>query len=226
MKKMYLLCIALFMCGTVAFAQDDDVNHAYEFVTNTGELIPNGSQHYGPVVTMEEDPETGEMIPKISADFTVKNVAGEDNTPVRVAFIITRIDNGSFVTCAMGSCLPGRTEVCEFNSAYGTISQGGTAGDMQTEWYPDDYGECVVDMQIEIGQRNENNVVQVVDWGPMITAYFQYKKIDDGVENLQRGDALHIAARHTMDGQTVSRPVKGINILRMADGSVRKVLVR
>ena len=60
----------------------------------------------------------------------------------------------------------------------------------------------------------------------MITAYFQYKKIDDGVENLQRGDALHIAVRHTMDGQTVSRPVKGINILRMADGSVRKVLVR
>ena len=48
-----------------------------------------------------------------------------------------------------------------------------------------------------------------------------------GIENMVNGqkDAT-VVARYTLDGQVINTPVKGINILKMSDGSVVKVLVK
>ena len=47
------------------------------------------------------------------------------------------------------------------------------------------------------------------------------------IENMVNGqkDAT-VVARYTLDGQVINTPVKGINILKMSDGSVVKVLVK
>ena len=37
---------------------------------------------------------------------------------------------------------------------------------------------------------------------------------------------LHEVARYTIDGKRISAPQKGINIIRMSDGSTRKVVVK
>ncbi len=84
-------------------------------------------------------------------------------------------------------------------------------------------------------------------WGDMDTAFVtnaNMARIRDGVVNDDEGgdvgegdDDTGIAgpatdgkateaSRHALDGRRVSRPVKGVNIVRMSDGSTRKVVVR
>ena len=46
------------------------------------------------------------------------------------------------------------------------------------------------------------------------------------VEEVMAAEEVVEVARYTLDGQRVDRPVKGINIIRYSDGSVRKVMVK
>lgn len=46
------------------------------------------------------------------------------------------------------------------------------------------------------------------------------------VDEVMAAEEVVEVARYTLDGQRVDRPVKGINIIRYSDGSVRKVMVK
>lgn len=225
MRKFLLFCLSLFVGTTVGYAQDDDVNHAFEFVTNDGVVIPHGSVYVIDKVVTEEDPETGETFPMLPSDFVIKNVSGTATDLVRIANEITRIDNGSYSTCAMGACLAGRTEPEYFSSSAGTIEPGATSGDLQTEWYPDTYGECDVDLQIEIGENAGFGQFGFLDFGPLITVkfvYYDFSRVDEGIS----GAPARIVGRYTLDGQAVNYLQHGVYILRMSDGTSRKVVVR
>ena len=45
----------------------------------------------------------------------------------------------------------------------------------------------------------------------------------DGVES--DGEAVKEVARYSVDGARISAPVKGINIVKMSDGTTRKVMI-
>lgn len=47
-----------------------------------------------------------------------------------------------------------------------------------------------------------------------------------GIEDVTTGTEATIVARYTVNGVQVSAPVKGVNILKMSDGTTRKVLVK
>ena len=47
-----------------------------------------------------------------------------------------------------------------------------------------------------------------------------------GIEDILSKQPVTIVARYNMNGQAISSPQKGINILRMSDGTVKKVLVK
>lgn len=223
MKKLFTFCLAVMGCMMV-YAQDD-VNHAYEFVKADGTVIPNGSTVVVDRVVKEEDPETGEEIVMVVADFTVKNVSGTNDGLVRLVNTITRIDNGSYSTCAMGLCIPGKTEVEEFYSSHASIPVGATAGDLQTEWYADAYGQCIVELQIEIGQKYGVNDFEFLDFGPSITAVFDYPD-PSGVKELGQGRYATEVARYTLGGAKTSAAQKGVQVVRLSDGSTRKIVVR
>ena len=225
MRKSLLFCLSLLVGTTVGYAQDDEVSHSFEFVTNDGVTIPHGSVYVIDKVVNEEDPETGETYPMLPSDFVIKNVSGTATDMVRIANEITRIDNGSYSTCAMGACLAGRTEPEYFSSAAGTIAPGATSGDLQTEWYPTAYGECDVDLQIEIGENLGFGQFGFLEFGPMIKVRFVYADpvgIHEGVSQ----QPATIVGRYTLDGQAVSYLRHGVYILRMSDGTSRKVVVR
>lgn len=47
-----------------------------------------------------------------------------------------------------------------------------------------------------------------------------------GIENVNNNTEATVVARYTSDGVQVSAPVKGLNIVKMSDGTTRKVLVK
>ena len=50
--------------------------------------------------------------------------------------------------------------------------------------------------------------------------------VTDAVEDLDEQAESSETARYAIDGKQLTRPTRGINIVRMADGSVHKVLVK
>ena len=119
MKKIFTLMFALAGCCGFAMAQEEEeVNDSYQFINAAGEIIENGSTIVMQNVEKEEDPGTGEITYKVPADFQVKNVSNSFGEAVRLCMNITRIDNGEFSTCALGNCIPPKSEVGElFTSA-------------------------------------------------------------------------------------------------------------
>ena len=152
MKKIFTLLVALAGCWVGVCAQDDEeIDDSYQFVTASGEIIANGSTIIMNNVEKEEDPFSGEILYKIPADFQVKNVSNTFGEAVRLFMSITQIDNGEFSTCALGNCIPPKSEVCDLYTSAQVLAMGTTSGDLLTEWYAYDYGKCVVEMQMEIG---------------------------------------------------------------------------
>ena len=47
-----------------------------------------------------------------------------------------------------------------------------------------------------------------------------------GIEDVTTGTEATVVARYTVNGVQVSAPVKGVNILKMSDGTTRKVVVK
>lgn len=59
-----------------------------------------------------------------------------------------------------------------------------------------------------------------------------WKEFDNYVETNMTGveqvsaDGIDVVSRYSLDGRQLTSPAKGLNIVRMKDGSVRKVIVR
>ena len=51
------------------------------------------------------------------------------------------------------------------------------------------------------------------------------QKPGDGIEDISADNEAYETARYSLDGRRLSRPMPGVNILRMSDGSSRKVVV-
>lgn len=55
-----------------------------------------------------------------------------------------------------------------------------------------------------------------------------YVKVDEptGINNVENASDIYEVARYTIDGKRIAAPQKGVNIVRMSDGSTRKVVVK
>jgi hypothetical protein len=47
-----------------------------------------------------------------------------------------------------------------------------------------------------------------------------------GIQTVGVGGDIHEVARYTLDGKQLTAPAKGVNIVRLSDGSIRKVIVK
>jgi hypothetical protein len=48
----------------------------------------------------------------------------------------------------------------------------------------------------------------------------------DGIATIQQGEGITVKSRYTLDGRQANAEKKGLNIVRMSDGTVRKVIVK
>ena len=55
-----------------------------------------------------------------------------------------------------------------------------------------------------------------------------YVKVDEptGINNVENASDIYEVARYTVDGKRIAAPQKGVNIVRMSDGSTRNVVVK
>ena len=70
------------------------------------------------------------------------------------------------------------------------------------------------------------------DWGMTTPGYFCMDNLNGekdgtaGITSRAAASAATPAARYSLDGRRMEAPRRGVNIVRMSDGTVRKVLVK
>ena len=197
------------------------------FATN-GQLVEPSYSKFIEVVATPADPEIlqfddafdlyGEC--GLQCDIPLSDTEGNFIDPEKLFYIIyIRIDGEDMPYVFYSDDYPGivgeeMTEVPYLLDAYGydgytAIGQGG-AYIAFYETAADAYG--VQSVYYGGGERKESNIA----W---------YEVIDDsGVKNVSAGNCK-VSAIYGIDGTRRAATVNGINIIRMSDGSVRKVMV-
>ena len=62
--------------------------------------------------------------------------------------------------------------------------------------------------------------------GSTITVLYTTDPNATGISGVTTTESREVVARYTLDGQLLSAPQKGINIVKYADGRTEKVLVK
>ena len=121
-----------------------EIDESYVFVDAQGNVIENGATVT--CTTLEVDSSGLEVI---KSGLSVKNTNGSSDY-IKVYYSIEQIDNGAYQICFPTTC-NSQDEVGEYETDYGQLM--GDVQDLMTEWIPDDDGECIVTLYIELYSR-------------------------------------------------------------------------
>lgn len=223
MKKLFTLCAAMLMGSAMAFGQ---VDQTFQFVDKDGNVVADGTTWT--VSEKVEDLFSGLMIP---SELSVKNTSGEDAN-VAVDFQVTQISGGAFQICFPTNCqtIKDVTEVEET----GTLEMAaGEVKDMATEWVVKPFssdveatGTCTATVQLKVMEQIEGSFrYEVKAYGPKITLVFSNNGTT-GIGSVEAVGGKKVEAYYSLSGRRLSVPQKGLNIVKFADGTARKVVVR
>ena len=203
MKKIFTLITCLVL-GATAYAQQN-----YAFCDKDGTVITNGS-----TITCTEAEDDGFSV-QIKSGLYVKNVGAPDNYQVSVKCNITKIDNGSVQLCFPNNCY-NYDAVGEHGSDDKIALTQGTVKDIMTEWFPTAYGECTVTYTARVYQSVfEKETVSVT---------VTYKYQDPAGISEVGGLSAQPVASYDLLGRRLSGSQTGLRLVRMSDGSLRKVI--
>ena len=217
MKKIFTLCLGL-LAGLAVQAQND---FPLQFVDKDGQIIPNGTEL--DITEYEEDELFGDIL--MPTNVWVKNISDE-TVQGGGSYTIQKIDNGSFQTCFPSNCMRQM-----FTGTYSTGNDAfmpGQLRDMQTEWFPDGEGMCVVTYQLQTYRQNPFTQKWMPDAdGPTITLNYFYgttgiNEIKNEKLKIKNGDG----SWYDLLGRPVQgRPSSGVFIV--TDGKhIRKVAIK
>ena len=129
MKKIIILLLAI--CTTISMSAK-----SFVFVDKSGNEIADGGTVSA--TEMEEDPFEGNMIP---SGVSLKNIS-DDYVDYKFTVTVNSISNGAFQACFPDQCHvyqnPGT-----YNNGIGMMEPG-QQSDIQSEWFPEEYGTCSV----------------------------------------------------------------------------------
>lgn len=220
MKKTLTLLAALAVTGS-AFAQEE-VSDAVQFVNAGGAVIADGTTL---VVTEAEMIDDGfEVYPILNSGLYVKNVS-EDAQAVLIDVTLTSIAGGAFQICFPTNCMQLR-QPTQWATPPGLLAAGTEAQDLQSEWIPEAYGECVVTYQIKICDNDPllGLTSDVIALGPTVTVRYVYSD-PAGIAGVAaaRPEAV---AYYSLDGRQLPAPQRGINLVRLTDGRTVKQIIK
>lgn len=203
MKKIFTL-LTFLMLGTVIYAQS-----YYVFTDKDGNVIEKGK-----TIECTEIEDTGFDLVMKSGLF-VKNVDAPSNYQVAVVAKITRIDNGAIQLCFPMNCFYYDTVGTHGGTTKASLSQGASQ-DILSEWIPKNFGECVV----EYTAKSYQGAFPKADY--TVTVHYKYAD-PAGIELVKGGQSASIRHCYDLLGRQTTGVQHGLNIIRMSDGSVRKV---
>lgn len=191
------------MLGTTVFAQ------SYVFCDKDGNVIENGA-------TLERTELINDGFDNlIKSGLYVMNQNAPENYQVSVKADITRIDNGAVQLCFPTNCYSYTTTGTHGGDAKGTVPLG-EKQDIQSEWFPTAYGECIVTYTLTNyqGAFPKNT----------LTATVHYKYADpSGIRQTKGIQQTGTREWYDLLGRQTTASHRGLTIVRMSDGSVKKV---
>lgn len=164
MKKLFtFLLLGLFSVAWPALAQD--IDESFVFVNSDGTVIENEAVIVRNVVELDND---GAEI--IKSGLSVKNTNGSTDY-IKVIYEIERLDNGIYQICFPSTCNM-QDEEGLFETSVGQLMSD--IQDIQSEWFPEEDGECVVTLTIEIFSKQGlfPPTYNHLAWGPSVTLRF------------------------------------------------------
>lgn len=206
MKKLFTLC--MFLLTTASMMAED--SNTFQFTDKDGNVIENGATVTVKTPTADA---FGEII--LPSGIYVKNVSAGD-AYVRIVYQIESIDNGDFQLCFPVNCIR-KSETGTFTTESGKMTASENR-DLQCEWFPSAYGTCKATLTIEI----MNALGTKVGDGPSANLVFQYTD-PAGIHQVTTTGDLSVK-RYSLTGQQVTDSQRGVQIIRMKDGSTRKIL--
>ena len=200
------------MFVTVALSAQDTKGY-FQFADKDGNIIADGTTL---VRNVPETNDFGEVL--IHSGLYIKNVAAPSGTPVWLVSDITRIDNGMLQVCFPQNCIVYNR--VGSNKSEATTIAAGEQKDIQSEWLPSTYGECVVTYTAKPLEKFGKTYTE--NEGPSVTVHY----ILQDPAHISQSDATAATPVVTYDaqGRLTSPGSHGIRIVRMSDGSVRKMV--
>lgn len=166
MKRLLIPVILLFAAMAPAMAQTDET---FQFVDENGSVVPDGTTIVA--TTLVEDEFMGNNIP---SGLYVKNT-GETTAHVRLIYEVSQIDNGLVQVCFPVTC-NSEGAVGSYNTAAGPM-MADEERDLQSEWFPEDYGTCKVKYRLELMEQRgifPRQTYEKVADGPTVSVVFSY----------------------------------------------------
>lgn len=219
MKNLKLMALAAMLClGTVNVAAQDEeeLDESFIFVDKEGNEIADGS-----TVTFvggKPNPITGKI--QVDVEVSVKNTL--PSAEYCSLHIVTKsLPSGSITSCFPSSCK--ENIPADFESDSGSLFSGETRG-LITEWIVEDgnYGTATLTLQLRHMEKFNKTYIPVGE-GPTINVNLIYAD-PAAIDGIEGNDNTRIVARYNANGQIVKSPVKGVNILKLSNGKVVKVI--
>lgn len=220
MKKTSTLLAALAWAGS-AFAQGD-ASGAVQFVNAAGSVIADGTTL---VVSEAEMFDDGfDVYPVLNSGLYVRN-ASDAAQAVLIDVTLSAISGGAFQICFPTTCMQ-LTTPTQWTSQPGRLDAGAPAKDLQSEWIPMAYGECVATYQVKVCDLDPllGATSDVIALGPKVTVHYVYAD-PASLEDVGATQPVPVAY-YGLDGRRLSAPQRGINLVRLSDGRTVKQIVK
>lgn len=164
MKKIFTILFAWSLTVLPMLAQE--IDESYVFLDEEGEFIENGAVVLRNVVEPYEG--GGEVI---NSGISVLNQSGSSSDYIKMIYTIERIDNGTYQICFPSTCNM-QTQPDNYETGIGQLM--GDLQDIQSEWFPNGDGECIVHLSLEIFTKQGGFPPTYVHkaYGPTITVRF------------------------------------------------------
>ena len=164
MRKIFTLLCAFAVVAFPLLAQDIDEN--FVFVDENEEIIENGATIVRNVVETNED-----GLEVIFSGLSVADMGAASNVYLKMKYVISQIDNGSFQICFPMTCNM-QTTTGMYETSPGQVYMG--LQDIQSEWFPTADGTCVVTLSIETLTKSAGFPPRYdhLGYGPTVTLKF------------------------------------------------------
>lgn len=238
MKKLFTLCASLFVGFATMNAQ------TFAFVDASDKVIENGS-----TLTMDGELEidmvTGN-VQQLLRNVSVKNISNS-KAAFDLIYTINQIPGGEFKACCLGQCVVLKSVGESVSYIYGegpedtnTMTEaGGKVSLSPSEWvtggeatkYTDAFGDYYDLPIVDYGNQGTCVVKVSVSAAGASTpdSEITINFVNDngaGVSSVVADKENPVVGYYTIGGAQINAPQKGINIVKYADGTTKKIILK
>ena len=206
MKKIFTLLFFSLWINTMVSAQS--ANFGYAFTDKDGNAYSTDA------ITCNQAEDDGFGIVEIPSGLYIKNIDADEGTKVAIQANITKIDNGQVRLCFPVNCISYHSTGEQKMTETTEIAKG-EVKNLQTEWLPEEEGTCTVIYTATV----YSGIVKKGSFA--ITVNYQYGAA--GITATIVKD-VKLQAAFDLSGRRLATGKRGLSIVRMADGTVRKVV--